>query len=240
MPDENVDQHTDITDEAITDAPPATNYPDETSEDVAAAEPPSDAAPDTEIVEQEAEAPAAIATDVIAEEPPPTAPAVSAESDEVNAESDEVNTPPAMEAPEAEVAATPNISETVAPPVATEPPVIDLAVLARLVAPNGTLKPALAIELIDLFLSDAAIQRATLTQTDPPVSLEACAKIAHSLKSSSATMGARRLSSLCEDYQRQAPRGPASVSEAILAELLPELERVCHSLRVERQNLTRL
>ncbi len=240
MPDENVDQHTDITDEAVTDAPPATNYPDETSEDVAAAEPPSDAAPDTEIVEQEAEAPAAIATDVIAEELPPTAPAVSAESDEVNAESDEVNTPPAMEAPEAEVAATPNISETAAPPAATEPPVIDLAVLARLVAPNGTLKPALAIELIDLFLSDAAIQRATLTQTDPPVSLEARAKIAHSLKSSSATMGARRLSSLCEDYQRQAPRGPASVSEAILAELLPELERVCHSLRVERQNLTRL
>lgn len=158
---------------------------------------------------------------------------VAAEPDEIAVETAETIAPESL-------AASPNVAppapESSAPETPTAEAAIDLAVLVRLVGRGGTLKPALALELIDLFLHDANGHQAVLAETGPLRPSDARARAAHSLKHSSASMGARRLATLCEEFHRQATRrNPAAL--ALLEELRDELERVCQALRRERTRL---
>jgi signal transduction histidine kinase/CheY-like chemotaxis protein/HPt (histidine-containing phosphotransfer) domain-containing protein len=146
---------------------------------------------------------------------------------------------------EAEIAAAPE-EEPLAllpeEPAPEEPPVVlapavDLSALARLISRDGTLKPSLAVELIDIFLHDAAKHQAALRAAWPAREAAALRRVSHSLKSSSASLGARRLAELCNNFNQHIAANDFAAAEPLLGQLEAELARVCDALRDERQRL---
>src|SRR6266540_3018211 len=73
---------------------------------------------------------------------------------------------------------------------------IDLQVLERIQADLGDGDPTIVIELIDMFLSDSLQLLATMRQSLAECAAEDLQRAAHTLKSSSATLGAAALSKL--------------------------------------------
>ena len=116
-------------------------------------------------------------------------------------------------------------------------PAVDLSVLARLLSRDGKLKPALAIELIDMFLHDAATHQTALREAWPEQDSESLRRIAHTLKSSSASMGAKTLADSCALFTKQINATQFAAAETTLGELETELARVCAALRLERDKL---
>jgi HPt (histidine-containing phosphotransfer) domain-containing protein len=115
----------------------------------------------------------------------------------------------------------------------TQPEVIDRAVLKDLLATTGNDSAFLA-ELIDTYLEDAADLLAAMAQAvsnDDPESLQ---RAAHSLKSNSASLGARGLASLCQQVEQQARDGllgPAAERVTSIEVAFVEVERELRLLR---------
>jgi HPt (histidine-containing phosphotransfer) domain-containing protein len=83
---------------------------------------------------------------------------------------------------------------------------IDRGTLDELLATTGD-DPAFLAELIDTYLSDAAVLLATMHQAAVAGSSDELRRAAHSLKSNSASLGARELASLCLEVEQQARAG---------------------------------
>jgi PAS domain S-box-containing protein len=111
---------------------------------------------------------------------------------------------------------------------------IDSAVFAELEATVGDASPEVVDDLIDLFLDSApellADMRAAFTQGDP----EALHRAAHTLKSSSATLGAVRLAALCEDLAQMGCEETSKGTGPKLAQAEAEYARVEAALQVQR------
>lgn len=87
-------------------------------------------------------------------------------------------------------------------------------------------------ELIELFLCDAPRLLAGIQAAIATDDANALEHASHSLKSSSANMGAKRLADLCMEVERTARTGTTAGTEGIAKEIGLELEAVDEALRV--------
>ena len=100
----------------------------------------------------------------------------------------------------------------------SEPEVIDRVAVNDLLETTGN-DPAFMVELIDTYLVDSAALLATMEQAVSGGDVEALRRAAHSLKSNSASLGARTLSSLCQALEYQARDGDLEDAPARLVKL---------------------
>jgi HPt (histidine-containing phosphotransfer) domain-containing protein len=94
-------------------------------------------------------------------------------------------------------------------------PVLDQSVIATLKELGGAEEPGLFVELVDLFLEDAQVHLQALEKALATGDLKLLERTAHTLKSSSANVGALRFSRVCLDIELR--------SRAAQREGLPEL-----------------
>nr|MBA3531413.1 response regulator [Ardenticatenales bacterium] len=126
-------------------------------------------------------------------------------------------------------------SESVAPP----PPdpqrvVVDRAVLDELRNLNMEGEPDLLMALIDLFQKEASSLMATLRNAVTEANQDQLRRAAHSLKSSSANLGARHMSTLCAELEKIGASGSIAGSDILLQELEEEFMRVGAILEAEK------
>lgn len=114
-------------------------------------------------------------------------------------------------------------------------PAIDADALQSLVEMIGADEPAAVLDLLDTYLHDSALQVQELDAAFAGKDYKTVHRMAHSMKSSSATFGALVLSRLCEDLERAAQRECADGACAQrLAALHQEYARVVAALTAER------
>ena len=95
--------------------------------------------------------------------------------------------------------------------------------------------PAFALVLIDQYLEEAAAQVEMLKQARLRHDAVVLKSTAHSLKGSSATIGAKRLASLCADMERRSAGGSDdTITPDMMADVDLEFVRVRAALAIER------
>ena len=107
---------------------------------------------------------------------------------------------------------------------------LDPEVIASLVELGGEDEPDLIVELIDLFLEDADSRILALEEAVKVRDWDQVAKIAHTLKGASATIGAVRFSSACRAVEMEARDGglaTESLDHAIESHLSSQFSLVC-------------
>jgi signal transduction histidine kinase/CheY-like chemotaxis protein len=117
---------------------------------------------------------------------------------------------------------------------ATEEPSLDPAALEALRAMQVEGEPDLVEALVALYLEETPGLLATLRQATADGQPDRVRKAAHTLKSSSANLGAARLASLCADLEGRGRRGDLDGIESPLAELETEYQRVTAALAARR------
>jgi HPt (histidine-containing phosphotransfer) domain-containing protein len=110
---------------------------------------------------------------------------------------------------------------------------IDATVLAGLRGLQQPGTPDLLGRLIELFLDDAAPRLASLAQAVAQGDARALERQAHTLKGSSANIGARQLARLCEDLEMLGRSGELGRAPGVLTQLEAEFDRVRAALRAE-------
>jgi CheY-like chemotaxis protein/HPt (histidine-containing phosphotransfer) domain-containing protein len=110
---------------------------------------------------------------------------------------------------------------------------LDATVLAGLRGLQQPGAPDLLSQLIELFLGDAAPRLAGLAQAVAQGDARALERQAHTLKGSSANIGARRLARLCEDLELLGRSGELGRAPGLLTQLEAEFDRVRAALRAE-------
>ncbi|HET7141531.1 MAG TPA: Hpt domain-containing protein [Candidatus Limnocylindria bacterium] len=97
-------------------------------------------------------------------------------------------------------------------------PVLDEAVLADLLESTGD-DPAFVRELLETYLGETPTQLAAMAAAVEAADAEALVRPSHTLKSSSATLGAARLSALGRELEMTGRSGalPAAVSQTLEA-----------------------
>ena len=91
------------------------------------------------------------------------------------------------------------------------------------------------VALIRQFIEEAGAQVEELQEAGRRLDARAVRAIAHSLRGSSDTMGARRLSALCEQLEQGASQTGFSRPEALLSDLDEEFVKVRYALKAELQ-----
>jgi two-component system, sensor histidine kinase and response regulator len=113
-------------------------------------------------------------------------------------------------------------------------PVLDLEVVDSLKALDEDGGPSLFLELIDLFVEDAAAQLRTLQSALACGDIKALERAAHTLKSSSANIGASRMSGLCFELEKLGRAGSLNGAQTLIAstgEAYAEVREVLSSMR---------
>jgi HPt (histidine-containing phosphotransfer) domain-containing protein len=112
---------------------------------------------------------------------------------------------------------------------------IDVQVLQALGQTMGSNASAFLAQLIDVYLEDSPnllqLMDTAVTQTDTAAMEQA----AHTLKSSSAALGAITLSKLCEELERIGNSKTITSAIEIMPQVKSEYERVKAALLLERQ-----
>jgi signal transduction histidine kinase/DNA-binding response OmpR family regulator/HPt (histidine-containing phosphotransfer) domain-containing protein len=117
------------------------------------------------------------------------------------------------------------------------PPALDPAVLGTLRAlPSGEPAPFLTV-LLEQFAQDAPAHIAALWAAADAGDAAALERTAHTLRSASATVGALRLSALCDQLERLGRRGTVVGAADFLVPLVGEFERVQDAVEGERSAL---
>ncbi len=111
-------------------------------------------------------------------------------------------------------------------PAAGEPSGIDPAVFAGLAELGGVDSASLLRELIGLFLSDAAAYIDALRRAAGSGDRRSLETAAHTLKGSSASIGARAMAALCRALERLGDGAPPDAAPALIDRLEREFERV--------------
>lgn len=96
-------------------------------------------------------------------------------------------------------------------------PVLDLEVVESLKALDEEGGPSLFLELIDLFVEDAASQLRTLQAALASGDVKLLERAAHTLKSSSANIGASRMSGICFELEKLSRAGSLSGADSLVA-----------------------
>jgi two-component system sensor histidine kinase/response regulator len=115
------------------------------------------------------------------------------------------------------------------------PPVdgaVDPSVLERMRVFQRPGEPDFVAEMIRLFLGEATGRMGALRDAAARADAPAVARAAHNFKSSSGTIGARRLSALCSRLEERARSGDLSGADQELAALEGEMSRVRVELEV--------
>lgn len=94
-------------------------------------------------------------------------------------------------------------------PSAIDQDVIDLSVIEMLRELGGDDDPSLVVELIDLFLADAPSRIEEIQTGLRDGDFELLERAAHTLKSSSANLGARELSQVCMELEEMGRKAEA-------------------------------
>jgi HPt (histidine-containing phosphotransfer) domain-containing protein len=85
-------------------------------------------------------------------------------------------------------------------------------------------------DLVGTFITTARQQSETLVQASKRADISVVELAAHSLKSSSGTVGALRLAKLCHALELEAGKGKEDVLQAGVQDIATELQRVCSEL----------
>jgi two-component system, sensor histidine kinase and response regulator len=133
---------------------------------------------------------------------------------------------------------TPAAAEPAPRPQAKNPGVLDRQVLEQLgkVLTNG--KPELLTRVINLYRTEAPKLMQKLKQAALASDAPEMASCAHSLKSSSANVGAKLMSRYCEDLEASARRNEVDHARKMLAKIETELVRVQSALATETEQLS--
>lgn len=114
-------------------------------------------------------------------------------------------------------------------------PAIDEDALALLIEMIGPDEPEAILDLLDTYLDDSTRQIESLKEAFAAGDMKNVHRIAHSMKSSSATFGALVLSSYCEKLEQSARDNCASGDcERQIAAVTNEHTRVVAALQNER------
>jgi HPt (histidine-containing phosphotransfer) domain-containing protein len=105
-------------------------------------------------------------------------------------------------------------------------PVIDAGVLAGLKELGGPEDPGLYLEVIEIFIQDAMAQMENLRNALASGDLKALERIAHTLKSSSASVGALSFSALCLQLEKAGRASQLEVATPLVETALAEFVRV--------------
>ncbi|NES08398.1 MAG: hypothetical protein F6K22_40030 [Okeania sp. SIO2F4] len=111
---------------------------------------------------------------------------------------------------------------------------IDKAVLQELKEMAGD-APEMVVEIIDCYLEDTPILLDEISQAIEQLQPELLRKSAHTMKSSSASIGATKLSELCKNLEFIGRGGTTEGANVILSQAKAEYERVETALRYELQ-----
>ena len=113
-------------------------------------------------------------------------------------------------------------------------PVLDPGVIAGLRELGGEEDPGLLVELIDLFLADAPAHLERLAESLAHGDAGGLERSAHTLKSSSANIGALYLSSLCRQLEAAGKHAALEGSRALVRETQQHFEHVRQALEALR------
>lgn len=130
-----------------------------------------------------------------------------------------------------------SVSET-ADDFGETPDAVDLAVLASLEGAQVEGEPDIVVELMELYLEDASGKLAAMREGLTEKGGGSVGRLAHSLKGSSANLGARRVAALCEELERMGEGDRSCGGGALLDKL--ELELACVRRVFEAERLRRL
>lgn len=112
--------------------------------------------------------------------------------------------------------------------------ILDSDTIAALLELGGEDDPELLLELVDLFLGDAAERMQTLTAAWGGGDLETVARAAHALKSASANIGALCFSGACKEVELAAKAGEGErVADPVARcrDMFPEVQAALRALR---------
>ncbi|GAB4259127.1 MAG: hypothetical protein Kow0065_09030 [Methylomicrobium sp.] len=110
-------------------------------------------------------------------------------------------------------------------------PTIDEAALQRILELSPERSPALLNKIISIFLETAPTQIQTIQTAYPQKDMELIRKTAHSLKSSSANLGADRLATECGKIEKLAEQGDHQALAMWVSSVDAEFDRVAAALR---------
>jgi two-component system, sensor histidine kinase and response regulator len=94
--------------------------------------------------------------------------------------------------------------------------------------------PSLVTQLVDAYLADTPARVARLRVAVEAADVDGLREVAHSLRSSSAFVGARRLASMCESLETLGRVDVGSQAPATLDHIEAEVERVVRCLLIQR------
>jgi HPt (histidine-containing phosphotransfer) domain-containing protein len=115
---------------------------------------------------------------------------------------------------------------------------VDIAVLSSLESAQTDGEPDLIVDLIDLYLEDAPRRLADMWALLAERDELGLRRAAHSLKGSSATLGAGPMARLCEGIENVALDHSSAAGANLLNELCQEFAFVRHAFLTERHRRT--
>lgn len=127
---------------------------------------------------------------------------------------------------------------TIQKPIDREP--VDVHLLTSFAEAQDDQESDLIVELIDLYQADSARRVADIRQALTTSDELSLVRAAHSLKGSSATLGAWQVAESCEELERLAPGLEFEMALKVLERLESELKTVRHIFTTVRQERTAL
>lgn len=115
-----------------------------------------------------------------------------------------------------------------------ELPVLDPSVVRSLKELGGDDDPGLFDELVDLFVTDARSNVEKLVQALDQRDAQALSRVAHTMKSSSANVGASRMSKLCFEIEKIGRAGSIDGAGELVALAREQFDQVCAALVAQR------
>lgn len=129
----------------------------------------------------------------------------------------------------------PRITSSTSPPNQGNMIAIDKNALQAICDMAGDDASSFLVEVIDSFLQDAPVLLQAIHTSVTNSDSLGLRQAAHTLKSTSATLGATTLSMLCKQLETMASKGTMAATSALSPELEAEYERVRAALQEERQ-----
>lgn len=115
------------------------------------------------------------------------------------------------------------------------PDAVDLTVLASLEGAQIEGESDIVVELMELYLEDASGKLAAMHEDLTGKGGRSVGRLAHSLRGSSANLGARRVAALCEELERMGEGDSSRGGGALLDRLESELACVRRVFDAERR-----
>jgi HPt (histidine-containing phosphotransfer) domain-containing protein len=119
----------------------------------------------------------------------------------------------------------------------TDGAAIDRAAIEEMLETTGG-DPEFVVEIIDDFLADVEVRLAELAAAAQAGEPDTAKRAAHTIKGSSRSFGATRLSTLAAELEQLGLRSEFDAVTTRLPELREEIDRAASALRAEQSRLT--